>query len=29
MVKAVVKCGGKVMAEANMKIALMDVDSQD
>jgi predicted hotdog family 3-hydroxylacyl-ACP dehydratase len=29
LVKAVVKCGEKVMAEANMKIALMDIDSQD
>ena len=29
LVKAMVKCGEKVMAEAKMKIALMDVDSQD
>ena len=29
MVKAVVKCGEKVMAEANMKIAITDVDSQN
>ncbi len=29
LVKAVVKCGEKVMAEANMKIAIMDIESQD
>ena len=29
LVKAVVKCGEKIMAEANMKIAIMDIESQD
>ena len=29
MVKAVIKCGEETIAEANMKIALMDIDSQD
>ena len=29
MVKAVVKCGDETLAQANMKIALMDMDSQD
>ena len=29
MVKAVVKCGDETLAQANMKIALMDIDSQD
>ena len=29
LVKAVVRCGEKVMAEANMKIAITDVDSQN
>ena len=29
LVKAMIKCGEKVMAEANMKIALMDIESQD
>lgn len=29
MVKAFVKCGDETLAQANMKIALMDIDSQD
>ena len=29
MVKAFVKCGDETIAQANMKIALMDIDSQD
>ena len=29
MVKAFVKCGEETIAQANMKIALMDIDSQD
>ena len=29
MVTAVVKCGDETLAKANMKIALMDIDSQD
>ena len=29
MVKAVVKCGDEMLAQSNMKIALMDIESQD
>ena len=29
MVKAVVKCGDETLAQSNMKIALMDIESQD
>ena len=29
MVKAYIKCGDETIAQANMKIALMDIDSQD
>ena len=29
MVKAFVRCGDETIAQANMKIALMDIDSQD
>ena len=29
MAEAVVKCGDETIAQANMKIALMDIDSQD
>ena len=29
MVKAVVRCGDETLAQANMKIALMDMDMQD
>lgn len=29
LVKAIVRCGDKDLAEANMKIAIMDIDSQD
>ena len=29
MVKAVVKCGEETLAQSNMKIALMDIESQD
>ena len=29
MVKAVVKCGEETMAQANMKIAIIDQDAQD
>jgi predicted hotdog family 3-hydroxylacyl-ACP dehydratase len=29
MVKAVIRCGDETIAQANMKIALMDMDSQD
>ena len=29
MAKAVVRCGDETLAQANMKIALMDIDSQD
>ena len=29
MVKAEIKCGDEMIARANMKIALMDIDSQD
>lgn len=29
MVKAVVKCGDEMLAQSNMKIALMDLESQD
>lgn len=29
MVKALIKCGDELLAQANMKIALMDMDSQD
>ena len=29
MVKAFIKCGDELLAQANMKIALMDMDSQD
>lgn len=29
MVKAVVKCGNEMLAQSNMKIALMDIESQD
>ena len=28
-VKALIKCGDELLAQANMKIALMDMDSQD
>ena len=29
MVKAYIKCGDETIAQSNMKIALMDIDSQD
>ena len=29
MAEAIVKCGDEILAQANMKIALMDIDSQD
>lgn len=29
LVKAIVKCGDETLAQADMKIALMDIDSQD
>ena len=29
MAEAIVKCGNEILAQANMKIALMDIDSQD
>ena len=29
MVKAKIRCGDETIAQANMKIALMDIDSQD
>ena len=29
LVKAVIKCGDETMAQANMKIALLDIDAQD
>ena len=29
LVKAIVECGNEIIAQANMKIALMDINSQD